>query len=103
MWSSWTPAAQEKAGLAGSPPGRGCDNTPVTGARENTFVTRTGDPRQYAGHGTFVAGVIRAIAPKCTVQVLNLLVDTQAPGRRRSEAELVRRALDALDGQELPT
>ncbi len=58
--------------------------------------------RAYAGHGTFVAGVIRAMAPQCTVKVLNLLVDPQVPGGGVFEAQLVDNLYDALADQELP-
>lgn len=61
----------------------------VTGSRENTFDANR-RIRPYAGHGTFVAGVIRAIAPKCNVHVLSFQVDTRVPGGGVRESELVR-------------
>jgi subtilisin family serine protease len=50
--------------------------------------------RPYAGHGTFVAGVVRAMAPGCTVQVLSLPVDPNAPGGGVFESDMVTQ-LDA--------
>lgn len=50
----------------------------------------------YAGHGTFVAGVIRAIAPDCNVDVLNLAIDENVPGGGVLESDLVDRLYDAL-------
>ena len=61
----------------------------VTGSRENTFDANR-RIRPYAGHGTFVAGVIRAIAPKCNVHVLSFQVNTRVPGGGVRESELVR-------------
>ena len=79
-------------------------NPAVTGDPEpNGIRDGLGHLRAYAGHGTFVAGVIRAMAPKCTVKVLNLLVDPQHPGGGVFESQLVDELYDALDGQELPT
>ena len=74
-------------------PGRGSRN--VTGDPEPNGLRdpQSGHLREYAGHGTFVAGVIRAMAPKCTVEVLNLLVDRQQPGGGVFESQLV----DELD------
>ena len=43
----------------------------VTGSPENTLRREPPDPPAYAGHGTFIAGVIRAIAPACNVHVLS--------------------------------
>ena len=45
--------------------------------------------RAYAGHGTFVAGVVRAMAPKCSVEVLGLPVDHDAPGGGVFESDMV--------------
>jgi subtilisin family serine protease len=50
----------------------------------------------YAGHGTFVAGVVRAMAPACRVHVLNLEVDQNVHGGGVLEADLVDRLYDAL-------
>jgi subtilisin family serine protease len=58
--------------------------------------------RAYAGHGTFVAGVIKSIAPKCSVHVLNLVIDRQQPGGGVLESQLVDDLYDALDLEELP-
>lgn len=61
----------------------------VTGAQER------GSVGHYRGHGTFVAGVVRTMAPKTTVRILPLLY------RRGSilEGELVRELTAALDFQ----
>jgi subtilisin family serine protease len=56
----------------------------------------SGRIRPYAGHGTFVAGVVRSIAPACNVRVLSLHVDPRQPGGGVRELELVRRLDDAL-------
>jgi subtilisin family serine protease len=45
--------------------------------------------RAYAGHGTFVAGVIRSVAPGCSVHVLNLVIDRNQPGGGVLESQLV--------------
>ena len=50
--------------------------------------------RPYAGHGTFVAGVVRSMAPECSVYVLSLQVDAQVPGGGVFESDMVRQ-LDA--------
>jgi subtilisin family serine protease len=76
--TGWHKPAGSHAWLAG-----------VTGSRENTFDADH-RIRPYAGHGTFVAGVIRAIAPACNVHVLSFQVDTKVPGGGVRESELVR-------------
>jgi subtilisin family serine protease len=80
------------------------NNPAVTGDPEPNDIRDpgTGHLRAYAGHGTFVAGVVRAMAPKCKVKVLNLLIDAQQPGGGVLESQLVDDLYDALDGQELP-
>ncbi|HCB05588.1 MAG TPA: S8/S53 family peptidase [Nocardioides sp.] len=54
----------------------------------------------YAGHGTFAAGVIRAVAPACRIHVLNLDVDQTVHGGGVHEADLVDRLYDALRDME---
>jgi Subtilase family len=61
-----------------------------------------GDLREYAGHGTFVAGVVRAMAPSCTVHVLSLHVDPAVPGGGVLESDLVRQLDVALDREPRP-
>jgi subtilisin family serine protease len=63
----------------------------VTGVKEPQGVTNErGKIRPYAGHGTFVAGVIRAIAPACKVHVLSFHVNPRKPGGGVRESELVQ-------------
>jgi hypothetical protein len=71
----------------------------VTGEPEprGVHVPNTNELYAYAGHGTFVAGVVRAITPGVTVRVLSLLVDPDVPGGGVFEADLVDRLYDALD------
>jgi hypothetical protein len=57
--TGWEPdAATEHSWLAG-----------VDGTQEDTFEAGTGNIRPYAGHGTFVAGCVRCMAPKASVFV----------------------------------
>ena len=76
----------------------------VTGEPEpdGLRAPQTGLLRAYAGHGTFVAGVVKAMAPKCSLRVLNLVIDRQQPGGGVLESELVDDLYDALELQELP-
>jgi subtilisin family serine protease len=76
--TGWHKPAGSHAWLAG-----------VTGSRENTFDANH-RIRPYAGHGTFIAGVIRTIAPACNVHVLSFQVDTKVPGGGVRESDLVR-------------
>ena len=61
-----------------------------------------GQLQEYAGHGTFVAGVVRAVAPACNLHVLSFHVDAQFPGGGVLEEELVQRLDDALDRDPVP-
>ena len=99
VWSSSTPATTPRrtpsaAGAALAVAGWAA--SPATPSR-TASVTRRVDLRAYAGHGTFVAGVIRAMAPKCTVNVLNLLVDPRCRGRSVRVATWWHDLDDALD------
>jgi subtilisin family serine protease len=53
--------------------------------------------RPYAGHGTFVAGVIRSMAPGCTVYVVSLPVNPQLPGGGVFESEMITTLEKALN------
>lgn len=69
----------------------------VTGMDEPQGVKDArGRIRPYAGHGTFVAGVIRAMAPACKVYVLSLHVNPDVHGGGVREHELVERLDRAL-------
>jgi subtilisin family serine protease len=75
----------------------------VDGEPEPNGVFSQGDElRPYAGHGTFVSGVVRAMAPGCSVHVLSLQVDPTFPGGGVLESDLVNRLYDALDLDEDP-
>jgi subtilisin family serine protease len=53
--------------------------------------------RPYAGHGTFVAGVIRSVAPGCSINVYSLPVtDPNLPGGGVLESEMIRQLEAAL-------
>jgi subtilisin family serine protease len=52
--------------------------------------------RPYAGHGTFVAGVIRSMAPGCSVYVYSLPVNPQLPGGGVFESEMIAKLEAAL-------
>jgi subtilisin family serine protease len=70
----------------------------VTGEPEPAGVFGAGNiVRKYAGHGTFIAGVVRAMAPKCWLRVLSLPVDTQNPDGGVFEADIVPQLDAALD------
>jgi len=62
----------------------------VTGEPEPARVYGgDGNILKYAGHGTFIAGVVRAIAGKCWLHVLSLPVDTTYPDGGVFEADIV--------------
>jgi subtilisin family serine protease len=63
---------------------------------------QTHELRPYAGHGTFVAGVVRSMAPNCQVKVLPLLIDRNYPGGGVLEQQLVDALYDALGHKRLP-
>ncbi|MCW2621288.1 MAG: hypothetical protein JWL64_890 [Frankiales bacterium] len=77
----WPPAESRHPWLAG-----------VTGDVEQPFDANTGTIRPYGGHGTFAAGVVRATAPKASVNVEGVLPLAGA----WSEADIVRQLYDAL-------
>ncbi len=61
-----------------------------------------GQLREYAGHGTFVAGLVRAMAPACDLHVLNFAVDKDFPGGGVLESQLVAQLDAALAHSPLP-
>ena len=61
-----------------------------------------GQLREYAGHGTFVAGLVRAMAPACDLHVLNFAVDKDFPGGGVLESQLVAQLDAALGHSPLP-
>jgi subtilisin family serine protease len=80
-------------------------NPDVVGAPEPGGIwedQNTHELRAYAGHGTFVAGVVRSMAPKCEITVLPLLIDRNAPGGGVLEQQLVDDLYDALGQEDLP-
>ncbi|WP_460716246.1 S8 family peptidase [Nocardioides dilutus] len=90
--TGWYPPATALSWLAG-----------VTGQPEpQPIPDPPGDLREYAGHGTFVAGVVRAMAPGCDVHVLSLHVDPAVPGGGVLESELVQQLDAALDHEPRP-
>jgi hypothetical protein len=80
--TGWMPdAATEHPWLAG-----------VDGTEEDTFEAGTGNIRPYAGHGTFVAGCLRCVAPEASVFVERAFEVAAA----RFETDLVPVFEDAL-------
>jgi subtilisin family serine protease len=75
----WPPAAREHSWLDG-----------VTGDIENPFDS-SGEIRAYGGHGTFAAGVMRAVAPNSTCRVEGIMPTAGAS----FESEIVRQLYDA--------
>jgi subtilisin family serine protease len=65
--------------------------TGVTGDREQAF-DQQGNIKQYAGHGTFIAGVIKCIAPKAEVVVKGVFTRAGATW----ESDLVAKLDEAL-------
>jgi subtilisin family serine protease len=76
----WPPAEQAHSWLEG-----------VTGDQENPFDGQ-GRIRSYGGHGTFAAGVVRAIARQSTVRVEGILPKAGA----WFESDIVRQLYDAV-------
>jgi subtilisin family serine protease len=75
----------------------------VEGQREPQGVkNQQGHIRPYAGHGTFVAGVIKALAPACSVFVFSLHVNRQQHGGGVRVFELLDRLDQALKRQPTP-
>jgi len=62
--------------------------------QSDVFDPQTNVIRPYAGHGTFIAGIIQAAAPACRVHVLSLPVDRSSPGGGVWESDMVAQ-LDA--------
>ena len=76
----WSPAAEQHAWLAG-----------VTGDEEDVYDAE-GRIRSYAGHGTFAAGVVRSVAPACTLRVEGVVHTAGA----WFESDVVRQLDEAL-------
>jgi subtilisin family serine protease len=91
--SGWhAPAGEKQPWLSG-----------VTGEDEPQGVKDAqGRIRPYAGHGTFVAGVIKAIAPACKVHILSLHVNPNVPGGGARESEIVDQLEKALRRRPAP-
>jgi len=69
----------------------------VTGVDEPQPVKNSrGRLRPYAGHGTFVAGVVKAMAPACKLHVLPLHVDPNKPGGGALVDDIVEQLYEAL-------
>lgn len=73
----------------------------VTGVREHTFDNH-GIIRPYAGHGTFVAGVVRSLAPAARVHVLSFQVNATRPSGGVREHELIQRLDQAVQRSATP-
>jgi subtilisin family serine protease len=65
----------------------------VTGEAEDAFVPNSQEIKPYAGHGTFIAGIIRCMAPRAEVFVKNAFSRAGATW----ESELVPTLDEALD------
>jgi subtilisin family serine protease len=91
--TGWYEPSQEQPGAAVPWPWllNGVSGDPEVGGIRN----QEGNLRAYAGHGTFVAGVVRAMASQCDIEVLNLAVDRTVPGGGVLEWQLVA-ALDRV-------
>jgi hypothetical protein len=63
----------------------------VTGDEEDTYLP-DGSIRPYGGHGTFAAGVIRATAPKTTINIEGVL----SKGGALTESAIVKELYEAL-------
>lgn len=80
--TGWIEAAEQKPWLHG-----------VTGDVEDT-IDAAGKIKQYGGHGTFVTGCVRVIAPAATVHVDGTMTFSGA----QYETDLVARLEEALQG-----
>ena len=61
-----------------------------------------GQLQEYAGHGTFVAGVVKTVARDCELEVLAFHVNVNYPGGGVFETELVQRLDDAVRRNPVP-
>jgi hypothetical protein len=73
--------------------------TDVDGQPEpnGVYYPGTTELRPYAGHGTFIAGIVQSVAPACTVRVLSLTVDPNFRGGGVFESELITQLDKALE------